>query len=146
MNTLGGQTTTTIYKRVLDQLQQEFTVAATFAVEVGQPVKLTATGEIQPLAEDDNMGLCVGFSLHKRAAGGIATVQMRANCIIYANSKGPLNAGPVAFAGTIAAADREPQHVVNTFKTIAAGNAAQLGWALDDATEAGQEIRVAYKY
>lgn len=146
MDTLGGKTTTTVHKRVLDQLQEAFTVAPTFTVEVGQPVKLNDNGLIQPLAEDDNADLMIGTSLHKKEAGLEATVQMRGYAIIYASSDAALNAGPVAFAGTIAAADLAPAGVLNTYKTIAAGNAAMTGWSLDKATAASQEIRVVMRY
>lgn len=146
MNVLGNTTKTTFYKRDTHVIHQEFTVKAGVNIEVGMPVKLTADGKIEPFAPGNKFDtLCIGFSLHKRAEGEIATIQMRSRGIIYAQASAALPTGPVKFAGNIAAINNLPQETVNTFATDGVGTDEMIGWAIDAAIAPNEEIRVVLK-
>ena len=146
MNVLGNTTKTTFYKRDTHVIHQEFIVKNGANIEVGMPVKLTADGKIEPFAPGDKFDtLCIGFSLHKRAEKEITTIQMRSRGILYAQASAALPTGPVKFAGNIAALINLPQETVNTFATDGAGTDEMIGWAIDVATAANQEIRVVLK-
>lgn len=145
MHTLGDKTLTTFYKRDTHAIHKEFIVATGVASEKGMPMKLTATGKVTPLlATDVFEAQCIGYALLKKGAGEVTTVQLRTRAIIYGLSAGALTPGPVEFDANVAATTRLPEQTVNQFKTNAGDN-KQIGWSLDVATDAGQEIRVVLK-
>jgi hypothetical protein len=146
MTILGGNTSTTIYKKNGNEIHQEFVVAEGEDLALGQPVELNTNGTVEPLGAASVVETaCIGMSLHKAAAGVIATVMVRGRAIIYARAAADVDAGPVKFSGTVVDADVLPQGQVNTFENLGGGEAAlHVGWSLDSADEGGT-IRVLLK-
>jgi len=145
MDTLGVPAKATVYKRGLDELQQQFVVKTSSAVELGMPVKLTTDGKIEPLGGSDNYdSLCIGYSLHKAGSTEIATVQLRGELLVYGIATAALDAGPVKFGGSVTNADNQPSGVDLSFTTDAS-TSAQVGWSLDQVSDANDAIRVLYK-
>lgn len=64
-----------------DALYLEFTVNAD--VKKGQPVKLTAAGQITPAASDDYPSLIIGYALFDAVATTLCTVITRGVAMIY---------------------------------------------------------------
>lgn len=143
MNILGTQTKSVFLKQVEShKLHQEFEVAEGSAVKVGMPVKMNAVGEIVPLADDDDAGLCLGYSVHNAAGGETATIGMKAFAIVFAISEAAITTvRPVKVKG-VSTVDTD----LMSYENIAVG-ATEVGmangWALDAASGAGEKIRIA---
>lgn len=136
-NTLGSETTTIFLKGVENhKLHHEFEAGA--ALKAGQMVKLNATGQIVALAAGDNQDLFVGVLIHDTDSGDLGTVATRGYTILRAESSAALTPGPVQ-AGTF-----DGTNLVNEFAT-STGHDKSIGWALDVALAANEEIRVLIK-
>lgn len=134
MNHIGDQTPQATFLTVeVHKLHKEFSAAA--PVKIGQPVKLTADGEITPLLAADAAYLKIGDSIHNAAAGGLATIMMRGHVEMTVEAAAAQDAGPVKWT------------VFNT-PTLrnrygaAADAATTQGHSLEKATAAGQMITV----
>lgn len=139
MNTLGTTTKSLFLKGVENhKLHHEFMVATGATIKAGQMVKLNSTGEIVALAAGDNQDLFIGVAIHDAAEETLCTVATRGYTIIRAESGAALNPGPVQ-AGTF-----DTVNSVNEFVT-STGHDKSIGWALDVAAGANEEIRVLIK-
>jgi hypothetical protein len=134
---LGQQTETLLLKSESHKMAHEFEVAGA-AVSKLQKVKLNNAGNIVALAADDDEHLHIGYTLHDAAVGEKATVVVRAYALIKAEAQAAVNAGPVRFKGFNSTTKR------NTY--AAATTAAHtIGWTLNAATSAGDELWVLVK-
>lgn len=121
------------------KLMLGFPLASGASFKKGQPLKLTATGEVTPLLAADAAYLKIGTALHDSTTKEPEiTVIMKAHLVITTISGAALNAGPVKFSamGTGDNIDRSIYVAATDIDTT-------QGWALDNATAAGQEIQVA---
>jgi len=136
-----GEQTKSVFLKAIEshKLHQEFEVTAGAAVVKGQPVKLTADGTIEPAATDELAFEVIGYSLHTRAAGELATIAMKAMAIVWSQSAGALDAGPVKI---LADAPTDPLYR-SYVATAHATGADVVGYALDAATGADELVRVA---
>jgi len=136
--TVFGEVTKTIFLKQIQahKLHQEFAVATGNAVKKGQAVKLNTAGEIVPAIAGELMGKVIGYSVHDAAAEELATIGMRAFTIVWAQSAGALDAGPVK----IGAAGADPIYATYVATAL---ETDVVGWALDSAAGADEMIRVA---
>lgn len=140
LTAIGDQAKVVILKHESHKLHHEFTVKAASAVSIGMPVKLDVTGTIVPMGAADEEHLCIGYALFNAAAGEYVTIVMRGYTILFAESLGALAAGPVKYASYAAGASAYyPEYV------LAATNVLTAGWNLDQATAAGELIRICVK-
>jgi|SRR5690606_4475541 len=136
MNTLGT-TTTTIIKSAINGLHLQFTVGAT-AVNLGQPVKLDATGKIVPLGATDKKELCIGTCIHTAAVGALATVAMKGRVVVNALSSAALTpVKPVKYASFDSTTGKCKYATIGTDEETLA-----VGWPLTVADGADDEIEV----
>lgn len=153
--TLGKDSVQTIFFKGFTghNLFEEF--VANSAIEEGQLVKLRTDGKIEPAAANDNQTIIIGVAMQKAGANANTTVCMRGIGTIFAEGSASMTPGPVKFAsftaGTklnrVAAAPSTNVFVAATSggsPTTAANMAdpAQIGWALDGSTNAGDVVRV----
>ena len=131
----AGQTTpqATFLTSEVHKLHKEFNYAAT--VEIGQPVKLTSTGQVTPLEATDSAHLSIGHSVHRRVAGQDGTVMMRGFTELTVEASAIQNAGPVKWASYNTTSKRSRY-------AAAADAATTQGHALEAATAIGQQITV----
>jgi len=104
------------------------------------PVKLTTDGILEPAAAAQSPVIVIGGSRHDAVGGELATVHMKASEIIWAKAgTAALNAGPVKLHTT--PWDSSGGYVQVDDASVDTTN--QYGWALDNATDAGDLVRVA---
>lgn len=97
MNTLGSVTKPAVFQNIEShKLMLAFT--ASTAIEKGQPVKLTTTGQVAPMGAADAAYLQIGVSSHKVASGARTTIIMKAFVNLKAIASGAVNAGPAKYA------------------------------------------------
>lgn len=121
------------------KLHHQFAVASGVTVLEGQPVKLNATGEVQPLGGGGLNKLCIGFAVHSGTDGELVTVVMKAFAIIFASTSKALVTGPVQYEG-VNATDGD---YMDYEAAVDADHEDVVGWALDAAAGADEIIRVA---
>ncbi len=139
LNNSYGETTKTIcLKSQSHKLAHAFDVADGSTVRAFQPVKLNTTGEIVPADSGELARNIIGYAMQNGDAGDVVTVIMKAYLIVFAKPKAAVATGPVAFNGTNT---QEAQYMSVT--TGAADTEDITGWALDPASAANEEIRVA---
>ena len=136
-----GEKTKSVFLKAIEanKLHQEFEVKAAAAVVKGQPLKLAVDGTVEPAATDELAFLVIGYAMHTRAAGELVTVAMKAMAILWTQSAGALNAGPVKILAT---APTDPLYR-SYVATAHATGADVVGYALDAATGADELVRVA---
>ena len=104
------------------------------------PVKLTTDGKIEPAGAAETTINIIGSSIHNGVGGDLITVMMKAALIVWAEAgTAALNAGPVKLHTT-------PFNVTTGYVSVddASVSATNIyGWALDNATNAGDLVRVA---
>jgi len=144
-----GEQTKSVFLKAIEahKLHQEFEVTATKAVIKGQPVVLAADGTIQTAESGEKAYKIIGYSLHTRAAGELATIAMKAMAIVWSQSAGALSAGPVKFSATpptdpFYASYLAPTAVDQATTPVLDGSDV-VGYALDAATGADELVRVA---
>lgn len=138
-NSLGTLTKTIFLKGAENhKLHHEFEVDSASDLKKGQMVKLSSTGTIVALAAADTQDLFIGVCIHDAKKGELCTVVTRGYAILRAQSSGALTPGPVE-AGTF-----DGTNLVNEFDA-SSGETKSIGWALDVATGADEEIRVLIK-
>lgn len=107
-------------------------------VKAGMPVEIDATtGKIKPLAGDANL-TCIGIALHDATHNEMATVAVKGYAILYAQSFAAMNYGPVVWKSY------NTTTLYNVYDD-GATTTNQMGWAIDNATAAGETIRVIIK-
>lgn len=103
----------------------------------GMPVQLNAFGRIEPFIAGNNADY-IGISIHNSTAGQLATIAVVGMGIINGQANAALTPGKVDFVGY--------DVVTGTNKyATASSDTTYQGWALDDATTAGDIIRVLIK-
>lgn len=149
MRTFGENTRPTIFLTIEShKLHKEFTVPAATPVRYGQPVKLTATGEVVPLAAADNRNLCIGVSIHNSAqnpyGSSQVTVLMKGFSTILCKASAAVTAGLVALSGYSnevgpdePEGKTEPWYGLNTVAQATATDANIFGWAIESADADG---------
>lgn len=142
MFTQFGDKTRTIFLKGIEnhKLHQEFEVAAGQTIKKGQPIILNANGTVQAAGATPDAHTVIGYSIHNGAAGELVTVGMKAFTIVYASNTGALDAGPVAYAGTMNSNVADGIYC-NYTNTTTAGKV--IGWCLDQATGANDTVRIA---
>lgn len=140
MNTLGSSTKSVFHKEIPgDEIHHEFEVAAGQTIKQGMPVELAADGKVQPVTAATYQTTCIGIALQDRNAGELVTVGTYGHCIVNAEAKTPLSAGPVKW-------DQYNSVTGNLSYDDTSVTAANLaGWALNAAAAAGDEILVLTK-
>lgn len=122
------------------KLHHEFTVAegsGALPVRKAQPVKLNADGQVEPAEAAEKAHLIIGYSIHNGNPGELVTIAMKAYGIVYCKPNAAVVAGPVQYAGQNTNDPRFPA------VTAAADATTLMGWALDEAEGADDEIRLA---
>lgn len=105
-----------------------------------QPVKLTVEGKIEPAGAAEAPMNVIGSSIHNGVGGDLVTVSMKSHMIVYAVAgTASLNAGPVKLHST--PYNSSLGYVSVDDDSVSATNI--YGWALDNATSAGDIVRVA---
>lgn len=108
-------------------------------VYASQPVKLTTDGKIEPLSAGGNLLDCIGHALQGVTYGReLVTVQMRASSIIYAEATASSHTAAPVKVGTYNTQTSRCQ-----FDDASVTHENCVGHSLDDASAAGDEIRVA---
>ena len=157
MLTAFGKETHTIFLKGVEAvlLHHEFAVATGSTVKRGQPVVLTADGEVKPATSGEKAANIIGMSIHNGKAKELVTIAMKAYGVIYAMPKAACNAGPVAYdglntnqgnqggAGFNTPTDGTDTGIYSSYKTASADGSDLAGWALDKAEGADDLIRVA---
>ena len=138
--TFGDVTRTLFYKSDTHKLFNEFEVTAEKAVVKGQPVFLHTDGTVTAAISTTTTQEIIGVAMHSGKAGELITVMMKAFLITFAEAGKALNAGPVAISG--AGINTAEDRVLVTGTEVTHTN--QVGWALDAATEVGDEVMVAW--
>lgn len=141
--TAFGDKSKTIFLNDAESHKLHLAFEADAAIKKGQPVKLTATGLIVPLAEDDSNTKAIGVSIQNGADGDQVTVAMRGYTTVYAMSDAALTPGPVAYAGP----NGTDGDYMNYKTAVVSADAALVfpamtGWSLDVADGANDLIRV----
>lgn len=139
--TILGEKTKSIFLKGPEnhKLHHEFEVAAGQTIKKGQPVILTADGEVSPAGTAAESTTIIGYSVHNGAEGELVTVAMKAYIIVWAMPKAAVIAGPVAYDG-MNTTDEE----YNSVAAVALdAESTTMGWALDAATAPDEPIRVA---
>lgn len=139
MLTKFGDTTETLFLKGFEahKLHHEFTVATGATIRKAQPVKLTAEGEVEPADTAEVSENIIGYSIHNGNAGELVTIAMKAYGIVYCRPNAAVEAGPVQYAGQNTTDERFPAVAAATDATTL------MGWALDEAEAADDEIRLA---
>lgn len=138
-NSLGSQTKTLFLKQESHKLFEEFEVAATRSVKKGQPVILVTGGYIDAAVKAGAAQASVGIAMQDGAAGELVTVMTRGFAITYAEAgttalvPGPVSLHTTAFNTATGYVEVDDAAIDAT---------TQVGWALDNATNAGDIIRV----
>lgn len=119
------------------KLHHEFQVATGDPVLKGQPVVLTDEGEVKPATTGETYVKIIGYSIHNGNPGELVTIAMKAYGIVYCRPNAAVVAGPIQYDGQNTDTPR--------FASVAAATDATtlMGWALDEAEAADEEIRVA---
>ena len=136
LTAIGDSAQTRILKHESHKLHHEFTVKAANSVRIGMPVKLDAAGTIVPLVLTDEEHLCIGYCMQDAAADEYVTVAMRGYTILFAETQGALAAGPVQIDDFGSQPLDLPEFVV------AATNVLTVGWNLDNAAGANEQVRI----
>jgi len=142
--TVFGEVTKSIFLKEIEahKIHEEFEVASAVTVKKGQAVKLTTAGLVTPAVAGELEHLVIGYSIHDGAAGELVTVGIKAFTIVWAQSAGALDAGPVQ----IGAAGADPLYATYVAATVdQTATPDCVGWALDNATGEDEMIRVALK-
>lgn len=141
--TAFGETTQTIFLKQIQshKLHHEFEVATGATIKKGQAVKLNTAGEVVPAVAGELEHLVIGYSVHDGLAGELVTIGMKAFTIVWAQSAGALDAGPVK----IGAAGADPLYATYVAAVHATPGADTVGWALDGAAATDELIRVALR-
>lgn len=149
MNTLGKESKTTILVIEYDKTSIEFTAAA--EIRCGQPVKLTATGEITPWATADGLPKLIGYAYNEW--DGVSpkkevTVFTRGYMLIY----GLTSAAAVAGLATYNTYDKvlvdndRSQSGYSVYAAVADANADTANaWILDPTVSTTDLTRVLLK-
>lgn len=104
------------------------------------PVKLTSDGKVEPAGAAESPVNVIGTSIHNGVGGNLVTIRMKAAMIIWAEAgTANLVAGPVKLHTT--PFNTTSGYVSVDDASVTASN--QYGWALDDAANAGDLVRVA---
>lgn len=154
MNAFGNITKTIFLKGVeAHKLHHEFAVTTGVSVKVGQPVMLTANGDVTPATGTSKNKDIIGYSIHNGKAGELVTIAMKAFGIIMAKPSVALNAGPVAYNGITNPQPRQlvgfntpsdhGEGVYGNYKAAAADGSDLAGWNLDKTTTANEVVRIA---
>lgn len=133
---LGDSVQSRILKTESHKLHHEFTVKAANSVRQGMLVKLHTDGTVEPVDAADTNNLAIGYCLQDAAAGEYVTVVCRGYAIIFAESQGALNAGPVEYDDFGSGSYDLPEFIAATDTTD------YVGWAIDSASGANEIIRV----
>lgn len=158
MLTYGRKTgSTVILSSEAHKLHKSFRVAKpesnAVPVRKSQPVKLTADGEITPIAANDNRNLVLGISIHDARPGERATIIMKGHAIILCQASSTVAPGPVQYtgyassnpAGSAATAlpenPTEEWYGVNTVEVAAATDVDIFGQAIEAAAN-GEPVEV----
>lgn len=150
LTSLGNYSKTTFLAEEPRKISLEFTCAAD--VKKGQPVKLTATGQVTPWAIADLQHLCIGVCLSSQLSGELVTVITRGYVVIFALANA---ASQVAGISTYKGYDTTHNTSNNTdmpnptFGYSLWGAPTDvtdmIGWALDAGTAQYDMIRVLIK-
>lgn len=156
MLTAFGQETHTIFLKGVEahKLHHEFAVATGSTIKRGQPVVLTADGEVKPATSGEKAHKIIGVSIHNGKEKELVTVAMKAYGVVYAMPNAAVDAGPVAYDGLNGSQTDPAQPGFNTatdgttgiyssYKAGSADGSDLAGWALDKAEDANDLIRVA---
>ena len=134
MNTTGSVTKPHVFRTIEShKLYLAFTCAV--AVKVGQPVKLTSTGEITPLLAADSPHLKIGDSIHDMAAGKEASVVMKGHISLLMVSAGAVDAGPAKYSD-YSNTEKKPTYIA------AADAATTQAHIIEPAAGAGEIVTV----
>lgn len=137
LTAIGTNPQTVILKHESHKLHHEFVVAASNSVKVGMPVKLNTAGAVVPLGAADEEHLCIGHALQDADATEYVTVVMKGYTIIFAETTGALDCGPVKYASFGAeTVTTLPNYVA------AATNVLTQGWCIDQAGGADVVVRI----
>jgi hypothetical protein len=139
LTSLGKTSKTVFLATEEEKITHELVASA--AIKAGQPIKLTATGTAAVWVNTDGVKALVGYAVTDAASGEYVTIWTRGFAIIYALSNAAQNAGPVEYTSY----DTTTEIGDNTgySKYAASSDATKInGWALDDAADAGELIRV----
>lgn len=156
MLTAFGQETHTIFLKGVEahKLHHEFAVATGSTVKRGQPVVLTAEGDVKPATSGEKSAKIIGVTIHNGKEKELVTIAMKAYGVIYAMPNAALDAGPVAYDG-LNTSQTDPQGpgfntatdgttgIYSSFKAASADGSDLAGWALDQADDANDLIRIA---
>jgi len=135
-----GEKTKSVFLKGVEsnKIHQEFEVKAGSSVIKGQPLVLNTDGTVLPAAAGAKSFTVIGYALHTRATGELVTVAMKAYAIVWGQSLGALNAGPVK----VGAAPTDTTYGGYVATADAAG-ADVVGFALDAAAAADELVRIA---
>lgn len=138
MTTVGSTTLTKIEHHENHKLT--LTKDAGAAIVEGQPCKLNAAGDFIPWTKSDFVHNMIGFAVMDAAQGQEVTVWSRGYGIIMGVSNATQDAGPVTYEGL------QTTGMYTNFGKFGVasdtGTTNAIGWALEPATAAGQQIRV----
>jgi hypothetical protein len=138
--TLGQKSKTVFLATEADKITFEATNGAT-ALKKGMPVKLDTNGTLLPWVSSDGRKALVGYAYGDCAAGELMTVWSRGYAIIYGISDDAQNAGPVTYNGYDDSTDVGGTTGYSNYKNESDYSKIN-GWALDNADDSGELIRV----
>lgn len=138
-STLGSVSKTTFMNQESHKLCLEFTVQAGQSVKAGQVVELHTDGTVRPVTTATGATTGIGVALSDRAAGEKVTICTRGYMVVVAAAKTPMNAGPVIYDSY------DGTNLVNLYDDTSVTAANIVGWSLNAATNANDEILVLIK-
>lgn len=101
------------------------------------PVELSTAGKVQPLTPGTDVSMnCIGTATKAGGSGEMVTVSMRGSNIVFGQATGAILPGAVNYDSYDATTG------YSKFNQTSVTEPKMAGWALDEATTAGDIIRI----
>ena len=140
-----GDKTKTVFLNEAESHKLHLAFTAAAQIKKGQPVKLDADGNIEPVIApltNSSKDEIIGYSIMDGNEDDEVTVAMRAYAVVFAMSGESLTPGPAAYTG-VSSTDSFYTEYVAAEEVAEVGGFVMNGFALDEATGANELIRVA---